>query len=160
MRNADDGVIASLYQDLIIEHYKRPRNRGALEAPDAAVQLSNPTCGDEVTLHLALKDGVVCDVKFEGQGCSISQASLSMMSQVVKGRTPEEIAKVAERFNEMLRGDASAAKDKQLGDLRALAGVSRYPVRVRCALLGWDALAEALRKTASDVDNTDEARGS
>lgn len=157
MMTPEDGGIASLYQDLIIEHYKRPRNRGALEKPDAAVQLNNPTCGDEVTLHLALKDGVVVDVKFQGQGCSISQASLSMMSQVVKGRTPEEIGRVAERFSEMLRGDAAAARDKMLGDLRALAGVSRYPVRVRCALLGWDALSEALRKTAIDTNATDRA---
>lgn len=151
MITPDDGGIASLYQELIIEHYKHPRNRGTIAAPDVAVQLSNPTCGDEVTLQLSFQDDVVADVKFEGQGCSISQASLSMMTQLAKGRTREEIAKVAERFNEMLRGDATAAKDKQLGDLRALAGVSRYPVRVRCALLGWDALAEALRKTQPET---------
>jgi nitrogen fixation protein NifU and related proteins len=159
MMPPEDGGIASLYQDLIIEHYKRPRNRGTLSAPDAAVQLSNPTCGDEVTLHLSVRDGIVSDVKFEGVGCSISQASLSMMSQVVKGRTRDEIAAVAERFNEMLRGDVSAAKDKRLGDLRALAGVSRYPVRVRCALLGWDALSEALRKTA-ETNTSNKARES
>jgi nitrogen fixation NifU-like protein len=159
MITPEDGGIASLYQDLIIDHYKHPRNRGTLAAPDVAVQLSNPTCGDEVTLHLAFRDGVVSDVKFEGQGCSISQASLSMMSQLAKGRTRAEIARIAERFGEMLRGDASAAKDKQLGDLRALAGVSRYPVRVRCALLGWDALSEALRKTAGDENSSDEPRG-
>lgn len=137
--------LASLYQELILEHYRHPRNRGTLEQPDASVHMRNPSCGDEIELQLRLnEDGRVAEVRFTGEGCSISQASTSMMTQLVIGRTADEARALAERFKQMMRGDAEAARDRAMGDARALAGVSRFPVRVKCALLGWDAVEEAL----------------
>jgi nitrogen fixation protein NifU and related proteins len=137
-------ALSSLFQELILEHYRRPRNKGELDAPDAQVHMNNPTCGDEVLLQLRLKDGVIEDARFMGEGCSISQASISMMTQLVKGRTAADALALATRFTAMMHGDAEAARDRQLGDLRSLAGVAKYPVRVKCALLGWNALEEAL----------------
>lgn len=142
--------LASLFQQLILEHYKKPRNRGDLPDADAVVFMNNPSCGDEVQLLLKLdpEQDRVTDVRFQGHGCSISQASISMMTSLLKGKTRPEALALAARFTEMMHGDESAARDKSLGDLRALAGVSKFPVRVKCALLGWNALEEALtRKT-------------
>lgn len=137
--------LASLYQELILEHYRSPRNRGTVEAADASVHMRNPSCGDEVQLQLRLgADGRIAEVRFTGEGCSISQASTSMMTQLVKGKTPEEVRALADRFKQMMHGDAEAARDRAMGDARALAGVSRFPVRVKCALLGWNAIEEAL----------------
>jgi len=138
--------IGSLFQELILDHYKRPRNKGELENADVIRYMKNPSCGDEVTLQLKLKDGVVEDARFYGDGCSISQASISMMTQLVKGKTAEEALALADRFTAMMHGDAEAARDRALGDLRALAGVAKFPVRVKCALLGWNALEESLPK--------------
>jgi nitrogen fixation NifU-like protein len=136
--------LASLYQELILEHYKRPRNRGSIADPDGDVHMRNPTCGDEIHLQLRLDGERVEEVRFEGEGCSISQSAASMMTQVVRGKSREEALALAGRFTEMMHGDAEAAKDRAMGDLRALAGVSRFPVRVKCALLAWNALEEAL----------------
>ena len=135
----------SLFQELILDHYRKPRNRGEL-ADARTIHMRNPTCGDEVHLHVRLDDeGRIADAKFTGEGCSISQASISMMTELVKGRDPEEAQALAARFTQMMHGDAEAAKDRAMGDLRALAGVSRFPARVKCALLGFDALQEALK---------------
>jgi nitrogen fixation NifU-like protein len=137
--------LESLFQELILEHYKHPRNKGELPDATRRVHMNNPTCGDEVWLQLRLDGDRVADAKFVGEGCSISLASISMMTQLLKGRTREEAIALMQRFTAMMHGDAEAARDKQMGDLRALAGVSRFPVRVKCALLGWNALEEALR---------------
>ena len=137
--------LGSLFQELILDHYKRPRNRGELEGANAEAHLNNPTCGDEVRLQLRVVDGVIEDVRFVGDGCSISQSSVSMMTQSIKGKTLDEARALARRFTAMMHGDADAARDKALGDLRVLAGVSKFPVRVKCALLGWNALDEALK---------------
>ena len=139
-------ALGDLFQDIILEHYRRPRNKGALQDATVDVHMNNPTCGDEVHLHLALEDGVVRDVSFEGEGCSISQSSISMMTQMLKGQPVEEGLRLAERFKEMMHGDADAAKDKSLLDARALAGVSKFPTRVKCALLGWNAFEEAAKE--------------
>jgi nitrogen fixation NifU-like protein len=141
--------LSSLYQELILKHYKHPRNRGELENADVEVFKLNVSCGDEVRLQLRVEEGVIRDARFQGQGCSISQASTSMMTELVKGRDAAESRALAERFTQMMHGDAEAARDRAMGDLRALAGVSRYPTRVKCALLAWDALDEALRRLAS-----------
>lgn len=138
-------ALGALYQELILDHYKSPRNKGALEGATASAHLHNPTCGDEIFLQLIVEDGRITEVRFSGQGCSISQASVSMMTQRLKGKTLEEAHALTGRFTEMLHGDADAAKERALGDLRALAGVSKFPVRVRCAMLGWNALQEALK---------------
>ncbi|HSJ25275.1 MAG TPA: SUF system NifU family Fe-S cluster assembly protein [Longimicrobiales bacterium] len=136
----------SLFQELILDHYKKPRNKGQMPDPDADVHMNNPTCGDEVHLQLRVRDGVIEDVKFVGDGCSISQSSISMMTQLVRGKSAEEALRLADRFTAMMHGDADAAKDKDLGEMRALAGVAKFPVRVKCALLGWNALEEAVGK--------------
>lgn len=138
--------LGSLYQQLILEHYKHPRNKGSLEDANARAHLNNPTCGDEVWLMLKLDGDIIRDVKFVGDGCSISQSSVSMMSQLIIGRTKQEALELAAKFTALMHGDAELAKDKSLGDLRALAGVSKFPVRVKCALLGWNALAEAVKQ--------------
>ena len=138
----------SLYQQLILEHYKHPRNKGALEDADARAHLNNPTCGDEIWLMVKLDGDRISDVRFVGEGCSISQASASMMTQLVIGRSRAEAAELMGKFTALMHGDADVAKDRALGDLRALAGVSKFPVRVKCALLGWNALDEALKPKA------------
>jgi nitrogen fixation protein NifU and related proteins len=136
----------SLYQELILQHYRKPRNRGSLEAPDAEIHMNNPVCGDEIVLHLRLSGDRIEAVRFQGQGCSISQASASMMAQQVEGKSVPEARALAARFLEMMHGSAEAARDRALGDLRALAGVAKFPVRVKCALLAWNALEEAEKR--------------
>ena len=141
-----DARLSALYQEVILDHYRRPRNRGTLAEPTGTASLRNPLCGDEVDVQVALHDGKVTDVKFGGRGCSISQASASMMTELVKGRTADEVHALGERFAEMIRGDAEAAKDQALGQARALSGVSRFPTRVRCALIAWEAMERAVKR--------------
>ena len=114
--------------------------------------MNNPTCGDEIVLQLRVRDGAIEEVRFAGQGCSISQASASMMTQQLRGKPLAEAGALAARFREMLHGSAEAARDKALGDLRALAGVAKFPVRVRCAMLAWNALEEAERQAGAAPD--------
>jgi nitrogen fixation protein NifU and related proteins len=135
--------IGALYQEMILDHYRRPRNKGTLEKPDASVEMKNPLCGDEITLQVAFDGDSVCDLRFSGRGCSISQASASMMTQLVKGKSPEEIDVIRKEFRDLMLGNA-AADESQLGSLRALSGVARFPARVKCALLAWNALERAL----------------
>jgi nitrogen fixation NifU-like protein len=141
-----DARLSALYQEVILDHYRRPRNRGTIAEPTGTASLRNPLCGDEVDVQVAVHDGKVADVKFGGRGCSISQASASMMTELVKGRTPDEVHALGERFAEMIRGDAEAAKDQALGQARALSGVSRFPTRVRCALIAWEAMERAVKR--------------
>ena len=141
--------LGALYQEVILDHYKRPRNRGAVEPHDADVHMRNPSCGDEIRLQLRLENGRIAAIAFTGEGCSISQASSSMMTDLVKGHTPEEGIAIARRFTEMMHGDGDAAKDKTLGQARVLSGVSRFPARVKCALLAWDAFQEGLKQTGA-----------
>src|SRR5690606_36814513 len=138
--------LSSLFQQLVLEHYKKPRNRGELPGADACVRMNNPSCGDTVRLQLRFDGDRIAEASFLGDGCSISQAAVSMMTQVLEGKTVAEARALIERMKEMMRGDAAAARDKALGDLRALAGVHRFPVRVRCALPGCNALEEALKQ--------------
>lgn len=136
--------VAALYQELILDHYRRPRNRGRLDHPDVTLRKKNPLCGDVVELALRFEGDTVREVAFIGEGCAISQASASMLTQLIKGKPVAQAAQLLERFTRLVHGDEAAATDPSLGDLRALAGVSRLPVRHPCALLGWTALAEAL----------------
>ena len=145
MSDADASGLAELYQELILDHYRRPRNQGSLEAHTRRVTLANPTCGDELELDLLLDGDTIADVRFSGRGCSISQASASMMTQLIKGKRVDEARALALRFSEMMHGSAEAARDKALGEARALAGVAKFPVRVKCALLGWNALEESTK---------------
>ena len=141
--------IAALYQEMILDHYRRPRNKGTLDKADASVEMKNPLCGDEISLQVSFEGDSVCDLRFSGRGCSISQASASMMTQLVKGKSTEEIGAIRKQFRELMLGNAPAADDTQLGSLRALSGVARFPARVKCALLAWNALESALAERAS-----------
>lgn len=142
-----DVQLTSLYQHLLLDHYRKPRNKGELPEATADVHLRNPTCGDEIRLQLQVEDGVISDVRFQGEGCSISQAAASMMTALVKGAPVADALAMASRFTSMMHGDPEASRDKDLKDLRALAGVARFPVRVKCALLGFDALQEAVKQS-------------
>jgi nitrogen fixation NifU-like protein len=138
--------LSSLYQQLILEHYRNPRNKSELDEKSIEIHVANPVCGDEIRLQLRIEDDRIAEARFVGQGCSISQAAVSMMTTLLKGRRLDDADALAKRFTQMMHGDEDAAKDKALGDLRALQGVSKFPVRIKCALLGFDALQEALRK--------------
>ena len=142
--------LQDLYQQVILDHYRRPRNKGPLEEATHTLTLNNPLCGDVMHLMLKLDKDRITEVHFEGRGCSISQASASMMDGVLKGRTVQEALEVMGTFTRMLHGDSDAAADTGLGDLRALAGVSRFPVRVKCALLAWNCLEELVGPESPD----------
>ena len=129
---------------MILEHYRRPRNRGALEGADRAAERRNPLCGDAITVELALDGEVVREAGFTGQGCSITQAAASMLTGALRGLTLGEARELLARYAAMIGGDASVAADGALGDLRALSGVARFPARHRCALLPAEAIGEAL----------------
>ena len=139
--------IAALYQELILDHYRRPRNKGELEGASTSVIMKNPLCGDEVALHVKFDGDRVGDVRFSGRGCSISLASASMMTQLVKGKSAGEIEQLRDTFRGMVMGTTSADADEvvgTMGSLRALSGVSRFPARVKCALLAWNALESVM----------------
>lgn len=140
----------SLYQALILDHYRNPRNKADMANHTVEVHMANPVCGDEIMLQLELDEAneEIVQASFKGQGCSISQAAVSMMTVLLKGRKVDDAIGIARRFTDMMHGDDSAARDKTLGDLRALQGVSKFPVRIKCALLGFDALQEALKKSS------------
>ncbi|MFQ5690135.1 MAG: Fe-S cluster assembly sulfur transfer protein SufU [Gemmatimonadota bacterium] len=136
--------LSALYKEVILDHYRRPRNRGALEGATHSITLNNPLCGDVIDLMLKLESGRVVDARFAGHGCSISLASASMMTAKLKGRTLAQARELAAKFTRLLHGDAEMARDRELGDLRAMSGVSKFPVRIKCALLGWNCLEELL----------------
>lgn len=135
-----------LYRDLILDHYRRPRNRGRLAEATVHAEGANPVCGDEVSLDLRLEDGRIAEAAFEGQGCSISQASASMLTEQVAGRTVAEARALARAFEQMLVAGVPPARE--LGDLEAFQGVARFPIRVKCAMLGWKVLEDALANVA------------
>lgn len=145
----DTPQLNSLYQQLILEHYRNPRNKAELPEKTLEVHLANPVCGDEIRLQLRIDGDRIAEAKFVGSGCSISQAAVSMMTTLLQGRSLADADALAKRFTEMMHGNEEAAKDKALGDLRALRGVSKFPVRIKCALLGFDALQQALGKHPS-----------
>ena len=136
--------LSELYQEVILDHNKNPRNFREIENADKTADGKNPLCGDEITLHVRFGDKSIDDVSFSGRGCSISQASASMMTQLLKGRGLDEVDELRTKFRDMVMGDQGLAEDKSLGSLRALSGVARFPARVKCALLAWNALEAAL----------------
>ena len=148
MPETPDGALEELYREVILDHYKQPRNRGRLDGEGTtAADLLNPTCGDEIHLSLRLHGDAIADVRFEGRGCSISMASASMLTEACKGRTVAEAMTLFAEVKGMLTGRADGSA---LGDLQALAGVAQFPVRVKCASLGWNALAAALGRGEAD----------
>lgn len=137
--------LEDLYREIILDHYKNPRNRGELPPPAVRTEGHNPLCGDEIEVYLQVEDGTVTDVRIGGQGCSISQSSASMMSAAVKGKKVPEVRALVSRFKNMMsieEGEPDASVS--LGDLEALQGVVKFPVRIKCAVLAWNTLAEGL----------------
>jgi nitrogen fixation protein NifU and related proteins len=137
------GGLDDLYQQLILDHYRRRRNQGTIPDPSAAVDHNNPLCGDEIHLEILVDDGRVVEVRHTGNGCSISQAAASMMSVAAEGLPLDDALALVEHFRLVMHGDEEADEDR-LGDAVALEGVAKYPVRVKCALLGWMALKDAI----------------
>jgi len=136
--------VEALYQDIIIDHYKHPRGRHLLEQPAGESHQINPTCGDEVTVQVSVDEQGHLVVGYEGQGCSISQASASVMSELVEGSAPEHADEVRAGFVELMRSKGTGEPDEDLlGDGVAFAGVAKYPARIKCALLPWVALQDA-----------------
>lgn len=135
-------ALDDLYRELILDHYSHPRNRGELPDADIKVEGANPLCGDELTIFVKLDGGRVSAVRFHGRGCSISQASASMMTEQIKGKTLDEARALAARFKAMMLGEA--ASEDELGELMALQGVRKFPVRVKCATLSWIALEQGM----------------
>ncbi|HXG42936.1 MAG TPA: SUF system NifU family Fe-S cluster assembly protein [Dehalococcoidia bacterium] len=133
-----------LYRDIILEYYRSPRNRGRLPSPTISREGQNPLCGDEVSLDLLVEDGVIKEARFQGQGCSISQASASMLTEAVQGLTLEQAEDLYQRFHRLMTGDETV-DPSELGDLEALSGVRKFPVRVKCATLAWHVLDEAIK---------------
>ena len=142
-------ALPSLFQELILDHYRKPRNKGVLENPSVTVSMHNPVCGDEIDLSLEIEGDRVGAIRFAGHGCSISQSSASMMTQQTRGRPLEDLHSLITLFKSLMHGSPEAARDKRLGDLRALQGVAKFPIRIKCALLPWNALEEALRTHAA-----------
>jgi nitrogen fixation protein NifU and related proteins len=155
--------LEDLYREIILDHYRNPRNRGELPVPPAhKAEGFNPLCGDEIVIFLDLDEtGVVSDIKISGQGCSISQSSASMMSAAVKGKTVDEVRELTKAFKAMmsihessLEGDDAADEidepDVKLGDLEALRGVVKFPVRIKCATLAWNTLGQSIDEAVAD----------
>ena len=159
--------LEDLYREIILDHYRSPRNRGELESPPAhRVEGFNPLCGDEVVVTMAVEDGHLADIKIAGSGCSISQSSASLMSAAVKGKSLEEVRRLIRTFKSMmsihevsLGGDGSSEDEEdaepeavdvhKIGELAALQGVVKFPVRIKCATLSWNALAQGLDELAA-----------
>ena len=138
-----EAELDELYREIILDHYRSPRNRGRLPAPSVRREGLNPLCGDEIQIDLAIQDGVIRDVRFQGRGCSISQSSASMMTEAVKGLPLDRAEALFASFREMMQG-SEGVDPAALGDLEALTGVRKFPVRVKCATLAWHTLEEAI----------------
>ena len=135
-----------LYREIILDHYRNPRHHETVDPADRIIEANNPLCGDEIDLSYRLSDGTVAAIGFTGRGCSISQASASMLCEAVTGMSVDEAAQLAEAFRAMLTGNGETGA-ADIGDLEALRGVRAYPVRVKCATLVWNALLEGLTET-------------
>ncbi|WP_223555819.1 MULTISPECIES: Fe-S cluster assembly sulfur transfer protein SufU [Lysinibacillus] len=133
-----------LYRSVIMDHYKNPRNKGSIEEDAVTIDMNNPTCGDRIHLTLKVTDGVVEDAKFDGEGCSISMSSASMMTQLIKGKKVEEVLDLADIFSKMMMGEDYSDK-YDLEDVEALQGVSQFPARIKCATLAWKAMEKGVK---------------
>jgi nitrogen fixation protein NifU and related proteins len=149
--------LEELYQEVILDHSRRPRNFGTLPNADVLVHGDNPSCGDEIHLGIHFDtDGKLAEIKFSGHGCAISQASASMMTMKLKGKTRGQAADLSRTFHDLVTGDA-ASESRGLGDLQLLQGVRKFPQRVKCAMLAWRAVDQALAQAAGEVTVTTEA---
>ncbi|KMJ55768.1 nitrogen fixation protein NifU [Bacillus sp. LL01] len=136
----------TLYRQVIMDHYKNPRNRGEFDGDTLTVNMNNPTCGDRIQIQMKLEGDRISEAKFVGEGCSISLASASMMTQAVKGLTAEEAIAMSELFSNMMLGKEYDEDRFDLGDIEALQGVSKFPARIKCATLAWKAMEKGLNE--------------
>ncbi len=141
-----------LYRRVIMDHYKNPRNKGILEEGNLTIDMNNPTCGDRIRLTMKVEDGKVIDARFEGEGCSISMSSASMMTQAIKGKSINDAIRVSHAFSNMIQGKDYDEDDLDLGDIEALQGVCKFPARIKCATLAWKAMEKGL-KEEEEVNN-------
>ncbi|BBL71928.1 Fe-S cluster assembly sulfur transfer protein SufU [Methylogaea oryzae] len=141
--------LRDLYQEVVFDHNRNPRNFRVMEDANRTVDGFNPLCGDRITLYAKVEDGVVTDVSFQGQGCAISTASASLMTEIVKGKTEAEAEQLFEVFHRITTGQDDAFNIEELGKLAVLAGVRAYPARVKCATLAWHSLQAALKNQTS-----------
>ncbi|WP_424237842.1 Fe-S cluster assembly sulfur transfer protein SufU [Bhargavaea ginsengi] len=137
-----------LYRRVIMDHYKNPRNKGELTDGGLTIDMNNPTCGDRIHLTMQVEDGIVQDAKFDGEGCSISMASASMMTQAVKGKSVEDAVRLSKAFSDMMLGK-ELDDSLDLGDIEALSGVSQFPARIKCATLAWKAMEKGVDSDAN-----------
>ncbi|MFD6438656.1 Fe-S cluster assembly sulfur transfer protein SufU [Peribacillus sp. NPDC060186] len=135
----------TLYRQVIMDHYKKPRNKGMLEDGSMTIDMNNPTCGDRIRLTMKIEDGKVSDVKFDGDGCSISMSSASMMTQAIKGKDVDTALEMSQTFSLMIQGK-EYDDEIDLGDIEALQGVSKFPARIKCATLAWKAMEKGLKE--------------
>ena len=135
----------TLYRQVIMDHYKKPRNKGMLEDGSMTIDMNNPTCGDRIRLTMKIEEGKVSDVKFDGDGCSISMSSASMMTQAIKGKDVDTALAMSETFSLMIQGK-EYDDEMDLGDIEALQGVSKFPARIKCATLAWKAMEKGLKE--------------
>lgn len=135
----------SLYREVILDHFQNPRHHGTLPNPSVSVDGKNPLCGDEITLQLDVKDGVICNISWSGKGCAISQASCSVLTENVIGKPVKDARHMIDQVKSLMQGKISI-EELDMGDLEALAGVQKFPVRIKCALLGWTTLEEAFKE--------------
>ncbi|WP_332649022.1 Fe-S cluster assembly sulfur transfer protein SufU [Lysinibacillus sp. 54212] len=138
-----------LYRSVIMDHYKNPRNKGSLEENSVTIDMNNPTCGDRIHLTLQVQGGIVQNAKFDGEGCSISMSSASMMTQIVKGKKIEEALELADIFSKMMLGEEFDLDKYDLGDVEALQGVAKFPARIKCATLAWKAMEKGVKNEES-----------
>ena len=134
----------TLYRQVIMDHYKNPRNKGDLEEETLHVNMNNPTCGDRIQLQLKVEEEQIADARFVGEGCSISLSSASMMTEAVKGHTVEEALDMAQMFSQLMQGEEIDDTKYDLGDIEALQGVTKFPARIKCATLAWKAMEKGL----------------
>lgn len=134
----------NLYRQVILDHTNHPHNKGVLNEATSQIELNNPTCGDVIQLQLAMKDGVIDEIAFDGHGCSISMASASMMTDAVKGKTEKEAIEIIADFLELVQGENIGEKKKVLKDAQMLGGVAKFPARIKCATLAWKALERGI----------------
>jgi nitrogen fixation NifU-like protein len=138
-----------LYRRVIMDHYQNPRNRGTFDQEALTINMNNPTCGDRIQLQLKIEDGIVVDARFVGEGCSISMASASMMTEAIKGQKIDDALKMADLFSRMMKGEniEDELDELDLGDIEALSGVCKFPARIKCATLAW----KAMQKGVSEI---------
>ncbi|MDC0358466.1 SUF system NifU family Fe-S cluster assembly protein [Oligoflexia bacterium] len=145
--------VNELYQDLILDHSRHPRCHGCVRNPNAKACLLNPLCGDQIELTLVIKEGIVEDIAFSGHGCSISQASASMMSDICKSKSVVEVRDLLLLFSDMMKGEKEGGDCEPLGDAVALEGVRKFSARIKCAMLPWEAIEQCCKKIEEELRN-------